>query len=146
MTASPIRLLLVDDHAAFRLPLALILEREPDLMVVAQAGSLAEARAVLPEIAGRVDVALVDLHLPDGNGVEVVRDLRAANPRGQTIVLTADLSAAPCRCDRGGRGRHHQQVRATRRDCRRHPARSRGGVGTASPGNRRTLASGRPGA
>jgi DNA-binding NarL/FixJ family response regulator len=90
MTASPIRLLLVDDHAAFRLPLAMILEREPDLVVVAQAGSLAEARAVLSEIAGRIDVALIDLQLPDGNGVEVVRDLRTANPAGQTIVLTAD--------------------------------------------------------
>lgn len=90
MTVSPIRLLLVDDHAAFRLPLALILEREPDLVVAAQAGSLGEARALLPEIAGTVDVALVDLHLPDGNGIEVVRDLRAANQHGQMIVLTAD--------------------------------------------------------
>ena len=92
VTESPIRLLLVDDHAAFRLPLGAILEREPDLMVVAQAGSLAEARAVLPEIAGRVDVALVDLQLPDGNGVEFVRDLRTANPGGQTIALTGDTS------------------------------------------------------
>lgn len=90
MTASSIRLLLVDDHAAFRLPLTLILEREPDLVVVAQAGSLAEARAMLPEIAGRVDVALVDLQLTDGNGIEFVRDLRRANPSAQTIVLTAD--------------------------------------------------------
>ena len=90
MTASPIRLLLVDDHAAFRLPLALILEREPDLIVAAQAGSLTETRVMLPEIAGTVDVALVDLQLPDGNGIEVVRDLRATNPNGQTIVLTAD--------------------------------------------------------
>jgi DNA-binding NarL/FixJ family response regulator len=90
MTLSPIRLLLVDDHAAFRVPLALILEREPDLVVAAQAGSLTEARAVLAEITGTFDVALVDLHLPDGNGIAVVRDLCAANPRGQTIVLTAD--------------------------------------------------------
>jgi DNA-binding NarL/FixJ family response regulator len=90
MTVPPIRLLLVDDHAAFRMPLALILEREPDLIVAAQAGSLTEARAVLPKIAGTIDVALVDLQLPDGNGIEVVRDLRAANPHGQTIVLTAD--------------------------------------------------------
>lgn len=90
MTVSPIRLLLVDDHAAFRVPLALILEREPDLVVAAQAGSLAEARAVLPEIASTVDVALVDLQLPDGNGIAVVRDLRAANPHAQMIVLTAD--------------------------------------------------------
>lgn len=99
MTTSPIRLLLVDDHAAFRLPLALILEREPDLLVAAQAGSLAESRAVLPAIAGQVDVALVDLQLPDGNGVELVRDLRDVNPAGHTIVLTADTDK-----------RHHAQA------------------------------------
>ena len=90
MSADPISLLLVDDHAAFRVPLALVLEREPDLLVLSQAGSLAEARAKLPEIAGMVDIALVDLHLPDGNGVEIVRDVRAANPEGQVMVLTAD--------------------------------------------------------
>jgi DNA-binding NarL/FixJ family response regulator len=99
VTTSPIRLLLVDDHAAFRLPLALILEREADLLVAAQAGSLAETRTVLPTIAGQVDVALVDLQLPDGNGVELVRDLRAVNPEGQTIVLTGDTDK-----------RHHAQA------------------------------------
>jgi DNA-binding NarL/FixJ family response regulator len=99
VTTSPIRLLLVDDHAAFRVPLALILEREPDLLVGAQAGSLAETRAVLTAIAGQVDVALVDLQLPDGNGVELVRHLRAVNPEGQTIVLTADTDK-----------RHHAQA------------------------------------
>jgi hypothetical protein len=45
--------------------LALILERAPELVVAAQAGSLTEARGVLPEIAGTVDVALVDLNLPE---------------------------------------------------------------------------------
>jgi DNA-binding NarL/FixJ family response regulator len=99
VTASPIRLLLVDDHAAFRLPLALILERESDLRVVAQTGSLAEARAVLPEIVGQVDVALIDLQLLDGNGIELVRELRAMNPAGHTIVLTADTDK-----------RHHAQA------------------------------------
>jgi DNA-binding NarL/FixJ family response regulator len=90
MSAAPIRLLLIDDHAAFRIPLALVLERERDLIVLSQAGSLAEARIKLPEISGMVDIALVDLHLPDGNGVDIVRDVRAANPEGQVIVLTAD--------------------------------------------------------
>jgi DNA-binding NarL/FixJ family response regulator len=99
VTTSPIRLLLVDDHAAFRVPLALILEREPDLFVVAQTGSLAEARTLLPEFAGQLDVALVDLQLSDGNGVELVRDLRAVNPEVHTIVLTADTDK-----------RHHAQA------------------------------------
>jgi two-component system nitrate/nitrite response regulator NarL len=90
VTDSPIRLLLIDDHAAFRVPLAHMLDREPDLVVAGQAGSLAEARAMLQHVADRIDVALVDLHLPDGDGVSMVRDLRAANPDGQIIVLTAD--------------------------------------------------------
>ena len=99
MSAAPIRLLLIDDHAAFRIPLALVLERERDLIVLSQAGSLSEARSKLPEIAGMVDIALVDLHLPDGNGVEIVRDVRATNPDGQVIVLTADTDK-----------RHHAQA------------------------------------
>ena len=80
-----IRVLLVDDHASFRQPLAFMMEREPDFKVVAQAGSLAEARRVLQG----VDVALVDLELPDGNGVDVVRELRATNPQGMVLVLSA---------------------------------------------------------
>ena len=54
---SPIRLLLVDDHLAFRIPFAYVLEREADLTVVAQADSLAEVRALLPDFAERIDVA-----------------------------------------------------------------------------------------
>ena len=88
-SAASIHLLLVDDHAAFRLPLAMILEREPDLVVVAQAGSLAEARAVLAEVIERVDVALIELRLPDGDGMEIVRDVRMHYPRGRIVVLTA---------------------------------------------------------
>ncbi len=80
-----IRILLVDDHASFRQPLAFMIEREDDFTVVAQAGTLAEARRVLKD----VDVAVVDLDLPDGNGVDLVRELRAANPEGMVLVLTA---------------------------------------------------------
>lgn len=90
MNGRQIRLLLVDDHAAFRVPLAHILEREPDITVVAQAGSCADARALLPEHATQIDVALVDLSLPDGTGESFLRDLRAANPDIIAILLTAD--------------------------------------------------------
>ena len=93
MNAS-ISLMLVDDYAAFRKPLALILELEPDLVVVAQAGSLAEARAMLAGVIGRVDVALIDLQLPDGDGVEIVRDVRMIHPRGRVLVLTAVIDQA----------------------------------------------------
>ena len=67
------RVLLVDDHAAFREPLAFMFDQEPDFEVVAQAGSLAEARRVLDGI----DLAVVDLSLPDGNGTELIGELRA---------------------------------------------------------------------
>ncbi len=81
-----IRVLLVDDHTSFRQPLAFMMEREPDLTVVGQAGSLAEGRRLLPEV---VDVAVVDLHLPDGSGLDLVRDLYNANRYGMVMVLTA---------------------------------------------------------
>ena len=82
------RLVLVGDHLSFRQPLAFMLGREPGLEVAGQAGSLAEAR---PLLAG-ADVALVDLDLPDGDGAELIRALRLANPRGMAVVLTASAS------------------------------------------------------
>jgi DNA-binding NarL/FixJ family response regulator len=88
MTAPPLRLLLVDDHAASREPLAELLNRQPDMVVVGQARSLAEAQALLNEgiIA---EVALIDLDLGDGNGTELIRDLRLRDPDAITLVLTA---------------------------------------------------------
>jgi DNA-binding NarL/FixJ family response regulator len=79
------RVLLVDDHATFREPLAFMLNREPEFEVVAQAGTLAEARRMLDGI----DLAVVDLNLPDGDGSDVIGELRAANPQGMVLVLTA---------------------------------------------------------
>jgi hypothetical protein len=63
---SATRLLLVDGHIAFRELLALRLAQEPDFRVVAEASSLAEIRQELRQVA--VDVALVELALPDGGG------------------------------------------------------------------------------
>jgi DNA-binding NarL/FixJ family response regulator len=82
-----IRALLVDDHASYREALAFMLEQDPNFSVVAQAGSLAEARLDLSE----VDVAIVDLGLPDGSGVSIIKDLLAANPNGVAVVLTASV-------------------------------------------------------
>ena len=92
MTETPIRLLLVDDHPTSREPLAALLGREPDLAIVGEAGSLAEARALLAHIAA--DVAIVDLDLPDGSGVDLVRDLRRLNPGASALVLTASRDRA----------------------------------------------------
>jgi len=82
-----IRILLVDDHASTREPLAFMLEQEPDLTVVAQAGSVAEARRTLREAGASVDVAVVDLGLPGGSGEELIPVLRAAYPRAVALVL-----------------------------------------------------------
>jgi DNA-binding NarL/FixJ family response regulator len=79
-----IRVLLVDDHASFRQPLAFMLEREPELTVVGQAGTLAEARGQLHG----VDIAVIDLALPDGNGIELIKALHGASPQSQALVLT----------------------------------------------------------
>ena len=86
------RLLLVEDHASFRQTLALVFEGEPDFEVVAQAGTVAEAREVMGD--REVDLGVVDLSLPDGEGVELIEDLRQANPHFAALVLTASLDRA----------------------------------------------------
>lgn len=84
-----LRLLLIEDHAAFRSALAFMLNRQPNLKVVAQCGSLAECRG-LGELAD-IDVALLDLYLPDGNGAELIAELRQVNPRLKVLALTENL-------------------------------------------------------
>lgn len=79
---------LLEDHSWFRKALADLLERQPDLEVVAEAGSLAEARREAAEKAEEVDLAVVDLLLPDGIGTELIRDLRANGTEVPVLVLT----------------------------------------------------------
>ena len=87
-----ISILLVEDHTAFRGALAFVLTHEPDLKVVAQAGSIAEARAILEgDLEGRLDVAVVDLALPDGDGRELFDELRRRNPDVSVVVLSAAM-------------------------------------------------------
>ena len=83
------RVLLVEDHAAFREALMTMLNMQHDLEVVGQAGSLAEGRAAAA--LEEVDVAVVDVFLPDGNGVELVRELCQADPRLPIVILMAGL-------------------------------------------------------
>jgi two-component system, NarL family, response regulator DevR len=86
------RLLLVEDHASFRQTLALVFDQQPDFEVVAQAGSLGEARRVM---RGReADMGVIDLALPDGEGVELIEELCEANPEFAALVLTASLDRA----------------------------------------------------
>lgn len=80
-----IRVLILDDHVALRQALAFMINRHPDLEVVAQAGTIAEARRLLNDI----DVAIVDLDLPDGFGMQIMPEFRAVNPDGHVLVFTA---------------------------------------------------------
>jgi len=92
---SKVRIMLVEDHIAFRQALAFVLTHdEPDLEVVAQVGSLAEAREALEgPLDGHLDVAVVDLGLPDGDGRELFGELHRANPSISIVVLSATLEA-----------------------------------------------------
>ena len=83
-----IRLLLVEDHVSFRQALTFLFEYEPDFTVVAQAGSVAETRGKLQGI----DVAILDIDLPDGTGVELIRELHETNPHCMVLVLTGSAS------------------------------------------------------
>ena len=86
------RILLVEDHASFRQTLAFIFDQEPEFEVVAQAGSLAEARR--DALGLRADLGVIDLSLPDGEGVELIRELREANREFAALILTASLDKA----------------------------------------------------
>jgi two-component system nitrate/nitrite response regulator NarL len=86
----PIRVLLVEDHASFRQALAFMLEREPGFEVAEQVGSLAEARELDWEALENVEVAIVDLALPDGDGLDLIEDF-SSQPRTMTLVLSASL-------------------------------------------------------
>ena len=89
---STVRIMLVEDHLAFRQALASLLSHEPDLEVVAQAGSLAEAREALDgRLDGRLDVAVVDLGLPDGDGSELIGELRKRDSGISVVVLSAAM-------------------------------------------------------
>jgi DNA-binding NarL/FixJ family response regulator len=90
--ATRTRVMLVDDHLDFRDLMVDVLERQPDLQVVAEAGSVAEARGKA-SIAG-LDVVILDLGLPDGNGADLIPELRGINPDVAVLVLSASLHHA----------------------------------------------------
>lgn len=87
MVENQIRIFLLDDHEVVRRGVRDLLESEPDMVVVGEAGTAAEARARVPAV--RPDVAVLDVRLPDGNGVEVCRDLRSAMPSLPCLMLTS---------------------------------------------------------
>jgi DNA-binding NarL/FixJ family response regulator len=80
-----IRVLLVDDNTEYVRVFSLTLDWQPDIEVVGIASTLAEARAMLEG----VDVAILDRMLPDGDGLELIRELREASPGVKVLVMSA---------------------------------------------------------
>ncbi|WP_143342360.1 response regulator, partial [Crossiella equi] len=81
------RVFLVDDHEIVRRGLTHLLEPHADIEVVGEASSCAEALTRIPAV--RPDVAVLDIRLPDGNGIELCRDLRSAEPDLNVLMLTS---------------------------------------------------------
>lgn len=81
------RIFLVDDHEIVRRGIAELLDREPDLEVVGEAG---DATHALVRIAATLpDVAVLDVRLPDGDGIELCREVRSRHPDVNCLILTA---------------------------------------------------------
>jgi two-component system response regulator DevR len=85
--ADPIRVFLVDDHEIVRRGIAELLNAEPGIEVVGEAGTAAHARARIAALAP--EVVLLDVRLPDGSGIDICRDIRSASPEIRFLILTA---------------------------------------------------------
>jgi DNA-binding NarL/FixJ family response regulator len=84
---SPIRVFLVDDHEVVRRGVHDLLDTEPDIEVVGEAGTADHALARGPAL--RPDVAVLDVRLPDGDGITVCRELRSNMPGLACLMLTS---------------------------------------------------------
>ena len=84
---SPINVFLLDDHEIVRRGVRDLLEAESDITVVGEAGTAASALARIPAL--KPDVAVLDIRLPDGDGVSVCRDIRSRMPQVACLMLTS---------------------------------------------------------
>ncbi|MDX3243348.1 response regulator transcription factor [Streptomyces sp. ME18-1-4] len=84
---NPIRVFLLDDHEVVRRGLADLLDAEPDISVIGDAGTVDHALARGPAL--RPDVAVLDVRLPDGDGISVCRELRSRMPELACLMLTS---------------------------------------------------------
>lgn len=82
-----VKVFLVDDHEVVRRGLMGLLQTDPDLDVIGEAGSVAQALARIPALAP--DVAVLDIRLPDGNGIELCRELLSRMPNLRCLMLTS---------------------------------------------------------
>jgi two-component system response regulator DevR len=108
-----IRIFLLDDHEVVRRGVRELLESEEDMTVVGEASTAEEALARIP--ATRPDVALLDVRLPDGDGVSVCREIRSRRPDVQCLMLTsfADDEALFSAIMAGAAGYVLKQVKGT---------------------------------
>jgi two-component system, NarL family, response regulator DevR len=112
-SAGTVRVFLLDDHEVVRRGVGDLLEAEPDLTVVGEAATAAEALARVPAV--RPDVAVLDVRLPDGDGVTVCRELRSMFPDLRCLMLTsfADDDALFDAIMAGASGYVLKQIRGT---------------------------------
>jgi DNA-binding NarL/FixJ family response regulator len=85
--SAPTRVLLVDDHEIVRRGIAQLLDAEPDIEVVGEAGSLAGALPAV--VSSRPEVAVLDVRLGDGSGLEACRQIRGQHPEVACLILTS---------------------------------------------------------
>lgn len=83
----PTRVFILDDHEMVRRGLVELVDAQPDMVIVGEASTVQEARARIA--ATDPDVALLDVRLPDGSGIDVCRDLQSAGSRTHCLMLTA---------------------------------------------------------
>jgi two-component system, NarL family, response regulator DevR len=108
-----IRVFLLDDHEVVRRGLHELLEAEDDIEVVGESGSAQEAARRAPAL--RPDVAVLDARLPDGNGIDVCRDIRSVDPSIKGLILTSyeDDEALFAAIMAGASGSVLKQIRGT---------------------------------
>jgi DNA-binding NarL/FixJ family response regulator len=85
--SQPIRVFLVDDHEIVRRGIAELLDSAPNIEVVGESSTATQAVSRI--LATSPDVALLDVRLPDGSGIDVCRDVRSSNPDIPCLMLTA---------------------------------------------------------
>src|SRR5690349_22603509 len=108
-----IRVFLLDDHEVVRTGLKELLQHEGDIEVVGESGSALEAASRIPAL--RPDVAVLDARLPDGNGIDVCREIRSVDPSIQGLILTSyeDDEALFAAIMAGAAGYVLKQIRGT---------------------------------
>jgi DNA-binding NarL/FixJ family response regulator len=112
-TSRPIRVFLLDDHEIVRRGVKDMLEAEGDIEVIGEAGTASSALARIPAL--RPDVAVLDVRLPDGDGVTVCREIRSQLPEVACLMLTsfADDDALMDAVMAGAAGYVLKQIRGT---------------------------------